>query len=211
MRTGRYTKWITVQDSHYLRPVSRITGRRRYAFRLDGQLHLGLRLHAEYGRHDFVTDRQWSSGIVFLDSRSEFTFNPSEPHHRYSTGILYDNIRFDRPNTKLVLALWNRGSMGTGHGWAAANSVLNCSAPTAGIAAEKPPLAQNYAIGCRSATMSGRLGGSPRNLSTSMRAEGAHWEHWNRGPVRPRSLYLKQLEDRLGPAARRLVEAVPRR
>jgi hypothetical protein len=208
VRTSRYTRRITVQDSRYLRPISRITGSRRYAFHLQGQLHLGVRLFAEYGRHDFVTGRHWSSGIVFLDSLSRHAYAPSEPHHRYSTGILYDNIRFEKPYTDLVLSLWNRLNFGTGHGWAAANSVLwNCAAPQGGIGAEKPPLAQNYAIGIRSARMSGELDHNSRILTASFRPGQAHWEYWNAGPVRPRSLYLAQLENRLGKAARAEVEA----
>ena len=208
VRTSRYTRRITVQDSRYLRPISRITGTRRYAFDLQGQLHLGIRLFAEYGRHDFVTGRQWSSGIVFLDSLSRYAYAPSEPHHRYSTGILYDNVRFEKPYTDLVLSLWNRLNFGTGHGWAAANSVLwNCAAPEGGVGAEKPPLAQNYAIGIHSARMSGELDHNSRILTASFRPGQAHWEYWNAGPVRPRSLYLAQLEDRLSKAARAEIEA----
>jgi hypothetical protein len=201
VHTGRHSKWVTVQDCRFLKPVSRITGRRRYAFHLQGQLNLGQRLFARSGRHDFVTGRQWSSGIVFLRSRSEGAHNMSEPHHHYSTGILYDNIHMASPFADLALALWNRGNKGSGHGWAAANSVIWNSVSDTGIGVEKPPLAQNYCIGCRSAAMSADLGGRARDLSPFFAPGKAHWEHWNAGPVRPESLYEAQLRDRLGAKA----------
>ncbi len=202
IRTGIFTRGITISRSRYLEPESGLTGRRRYPFHLQGQLHLGVNLYAENGRHDFVTGRQWSSGVVFLDSRSVHTNTVSEPHHRYSTGILYDNVRIDKPITAgLVLGLWNRNNMGTGHGWAAANSVLwNCIAG-AGVAVEKPPLAQNYAIGVRSPQMAGDAAGSTHGAGDNFDPRGAHWEWWNHGPVMPRSLYRAQLKDRLGKSA----------
>lgn len=202
VKTDQYTLNVTVQDSAYRRPVSRITGRRRFSFLLWGQLNLGLRLYSEFGRHDFVTGNEYSSGIVFLDSVSDRTFASSESHGRYATGVLYDSVRFRRPQADLVLGLYNRGNRGTGHGWTTANSVLwNCSAPTAGIAVEKPPLAQNYAIGCNSGTMTGKLEQNMENLTRTFAPDDAHWERWNAGPVAPRSLYLAQLRDRLGPDA----------
>lgn len=199
VQTGRFTRNISVTRSRYLEPESEIKGRRRYSFHLQGQLHLGWNLFAENARHDFVTGRQWSSGIVFLDSRSVGAYTATEPHHRYSTGILYDNVRLERPNTdRLVLALWNRGNYGSGHGWAAANSVLwNCVAES-GVAVEKPPRAQNFAIGVRSPLMTGASGRDPTSAKDSFVPGEAHWEWWNHGPVTPRSLYRAQLRDRLG-------------
>lgn len=202
VQTGRFTRNISVTRSRYLEPESEIRGRRRYPFHLQGQLHLGWHLFAEKARHDFVTGRQWSSGIVFLDSRSVGTHTASEPHHRYSTGILYDNVRIERPNTdRLVLGLWNRGNYGSGHGWAAANSVLWNCVTESGVAVEKPPLAQNFAIVVRSPRMTGASGRDPTAARESFYPGKAHWEWWNHGPVTPRSLYRAQLRDRLGPKA----------
>ena len=200
--TLEQTRCITVEDCTCLDPVSKITGGRRYSFNMEGQLHLVQRCDARNGRHDFEVGTVRSSGTVFLDCTSEKIHASSEPHHRYSTGILYDNVRHDDPQTQLVLGLWNRSNYGTGHGWAAANSVLwNCTAPEGGIACEKPPLAQNYAIGCQSRWMSSnmRWGTSP-GLKTTLVPGEAHWEHWNTGAVTPQSLYKAQLEDRLAKA-----------
>ena len=196
--TAEQTKWVTVKDCKVIDPISRITGGRRYSYQMEGQLHLVQNCYARNGRHDYVVGTTRSSGTVFLDCTSESIHASNEPHHRYSTGILYDNVRHLHPATTLVLGLWNRLNLGSGHGWAAANSVLwNCDASTGGIACEKPPLAQNYAIGCNSATMSSAMRWGPNpGLSPEFRPGDAHWEHWNAGPVTPRSLYLAQLRDR---------------
>jgi hypothetical protein len=50
--------------------------------------------------------------------------------------------------------LYNRGRYGTGHGWSSANSVAwNCDARRSGvdgqILIQRPPTAQNFAIGCK--------------------------------------------------------------
>jgi hypothetical protein len=199
--TEEQTKWVTVEDCECLDPISQITGGRRYSFDMEGQLHLVQRCYARNGRHDYVVGTTRSSGIVFLDCISEKIHSSNEPHHRYSTGILYDGVKHIDPETKLVLGLWNRLNHGTGHGWAAAFSVLwNCTAPTGGITCEKPPLAQNYAIGCESQWMSSHMRwGQFPGLKGNLVPGEAHWEHWNVGPVTPASLYIAQLDDRLTP------------
>ena len=86
----------------------------------------------------------------------------------------------------------DRQSSGTGHGWAGAQKVLwNCEAES--FVVQKPPTSQNYAIGCIGEKRDGR----------HERAAG-YWESHGQ-KVRPRSLYFKQLEDRLGIAAVRAV------
>ncbi|MCB1187874.1 hypothetical protein KDL29_11970 [bacterium] len=183
-----------------LSPKSQVVGGRRYSFNCGGQNHLVKGCLAEGGRHDFAVATNRSAGTVFTGCQSRGTHSSSEPHHRYSTGTLYDNITFEKPDTQLVLGLWNRSNYGTGHGWSAAYCVLwNCRAPGAGIACEKPPLAQNYAIGCESKWMSGNMRwGEDPGLKKRLKPNGAHWEHWNNGPVEPLSLYEAQLADRLG-------------
>ena len=91
-------------------------------------------------------------------------------------GTLYDNITCGRLNVQ-----W-RGRSGTGHGWAGANMVFwNCRASN--IDCQKPPTANNYCIGC-----TGKIQGSGHTESRGV-------------PVSPRSLYLRQLEARLGASA----------
>jgi len=44
------------------------------------------------GRHDFVTRSRVPGPNVFLDSVAENSFADIGPHHRWSTGVLFDNI-----------------------------------------------------------------------------------------------------------------------
>jgi hypothetical protein len=170
-------KWVTVQDTKCLDMISEIKGGLRYPFAIVGQLCLVQRCVAREGRHDFVM-QYWVPGPnVFLDCRSERPHSDSGPHQRYATGTLYDNVHTDRLNAV------NRGSSGSGHGWAGAQMVFwNCTARSMRV--QRPPTAQNFAIGCVVETRDG----------------DGHWESLNM-PVAPRSLYLQQLEDRLGPGA----------
>ncbi|MCE9613819.1 MAG: CNP1-like family protein [Lentisphaerae bacterium] len=171
-------KWATVQDTQCLDMISRIKGGLRYAFALSGQLCLVQRCFGREGRHDFVMHAWVPGPNVFLDCRSENPHADSGPHHRYATGTLYDNVETGGLNVV------NRGRSGTGHGWAGAQMVFwNCKA--GGMNCARPPTAQNFAIGC---TVKGGAAGD------------GYWESTN-APVAPRSLYLQQLRDRMGPAA----------
>ena len=65
-------------------------------------------------------------------------------------GLLYDNIVETAPSKDgmVVLGLYNRGDYGTGHGWSSAHSVAwNYDTSTGVAAIQRPPTAQNYAIG----------------------------------------------------------------
>ena len=59
---GRYAKWMTVQDSQCLDPVSEITGGRRYSFPMHGQLSLVQRCYTRRGRHDYVLHSKRTRG-----------------------------------------------------------------------------------------------------------------------------------------------------
>ena len=168
---------VTIQDSQCLDPVSKITGGRRYSFALKGQLTLVQRCFARHGRHDFVMHSRAGGPNVFLDCQAVNVHSDSGPHHRWSTGTLYDNVVCGPLNVQ------NRGRSGTGHGWAGAQMVFwNCTAGS--IDCQKPPTAQNFAIGCK----------------TPKRGGKGWWESPGKH-VQPRSLYLRQLEDRLGKQA----------
>jgi hypothetical protein len=111
---------------------------------------------------------------VFLDCTAEQAHADAGPHHPWAVGILYDNLRTDG-----ALNVRNRGNSGTGHGWAGANQVFwNCAARE--IICQRPPNADNWAIGCRAQQHSG---------------DGA-WESLGQ-PVQLASLYREQLAKRL--------------
>jgi hypothetical protein len=181
---GTYAKWVTVQDSQNLLPVSTISGSRRYPFYILGQLSLVQRCYANYARHDYGTSSRTHGPNVFLDSSADYSYSDTGPHHRWATGTLYDNI--------VVLdndiVVQNRLNFGSGHGWAGANHVIWNSIARR-ITAQNPPTAQNWAIGVRGTKWAGAF---------PAYAQDGYWiSHGT--PVEPRSLYLKQLEDRLAP------------
>ncbi|MEQ1762584.1 MAG: hypothetical protein ABL984_05480 [Pyrinomonadaceae bacterium] len=174
-------RWVTVLDSKCLDMVSVITGGRRYSFNVDGQSNLVLRCEAESGRHDFVVGGRVPGPNAFVHCSASNTFASSEPHHRWSTGGLFDNV-------KAPLAIQDRGHYGSGHGWSGANYVAwNCEGP---LVCQKPPTAQNWAIGHVGEKQAGAF--EPR--------EDGYWESLGRH-VEPQSLYFQQLKDRLGNTA----------
>ncbi len=182
----RNARRITVQDCQCLDPVSEITGGRRYSFNVNGSLVLVQRCTTRGGRHDYVTGSRVLGPNVFLDSTATETHADIGPHHRWATGLLFDNITGGEMNVQ------DRGNWGTGHGWSGAQVVFwNSSGDS--LACQRPPTADNFSIGFRGDHVGGRL-----------EREDGYWE-WNGDQVFPRSLYLWQLRDRLGPAA---VEAV---
>ena len=176
-------KWVTVQDSNSLEMVSEITGSRRYSFNVDGQQNLVLRCQAESGRHDFVVGGRVCGPNAFVHCTATNAFATSEPHHRWSTGGLFDNV-------KAPLAIQDRQYMGSGHGWSGANyAAWNCEGP---LVCQKPPTAQNWAIG--------HVGEKERGAFDPR--EDGYWDSFGRH-VEPQSLYFQQLRDRLGTRAAR--------
>jgi len=174
-------KWVTVENSKCLDMVSVITGGRRYSFNVDGQLNLVLRCEAATGRHDFVVGGRVCGPNAFVHCSASNSFASSEPHHRWSTGGLFDSV-------KANLAIQDRQFMGSGHGWSGANYVAwNCEGP---LVCQKPPTAQNWAIG--------HIGEKSRGAFEPR--EDGYWESFGRH-VEPQSLYFRQLEDRLGSAS----------
>ena len=181
---------VTVEDCAYLDPKSEITGGRRGAFAISAEAYpntnhiLFQRCYAAYARHSYLTGCRVPGPSVFVDCYGYNCWLDSGPHHRWATGTLYDNVRDSKQ-----LHVQNRGASGTGHGWGGAQQVLwNCQAGS--LICEAPKGGMNFAIGC-----SGK-----RNNGLWVDEPDGWWEHLGQ-PVSPRSLYYKQLEDRLGLAA----------
>jgi hypothetical protein len=185
---------ITVDSCRALDPVSIIEGGKRYNFNIytGSQLILFSHCLARNGRHHYVSNGvSRTSGCVFLDCVSEGAYASSEGHRWWSTGLLYDNLTEVAPNTNgALLGLYNRGDYGTSHGWAAAHSVAwRCNLAGRELIVQKPPTAQNYAIGC-----SGQITGDGPYSQPAGYIEGA-----NSPGLVPRSLYLAQLAERMNP------------
>ena len=103
------------------------------------------------------------------------------PHMHWSTGLLIDSCHLPGGRIDLI----NRGTSGSGHGWAIGWGVAwNCVARN--LQVQIPPGALNLAIGCQ---------GEPYKTFSQQ----AFFSHGK--PVIPASLYLAQLRERLGDAA----------
>ncbi len=185
VQAGGGSIFTTTQDCQHLDPVSQITGSRRYAFSLNGQYGLVQRCIARGARHSFVTGSRVAGPNVFLHGEAIQAHADSGPHHRWAVGTLYDQI-----SDSHSICVQDRQWAGSGHGWAGAQQVLwNCTSKT--IVLQQPPTAQNYAIGCKGGFSPGQW--SPQAPRGIVESTGTR--------VQPESLYLAQLEARLGPQA----------
>lgn len=154
----------------------------RYGFHFDGQYGLVKDCYAINNRHAYFVGARVTGPNVFLNSYAEQSLTWSAPHHRWSTGGLFDNVDD-------LISMMNRLNYGTGHGWAGANYV---AWNTGGVlVAEQPPTAQNWAIGHVGEHRDGPF------HSWNMERFGLSHGYWESHGVRvePASLYLKQLED----------------
>jgi len=78
---------------------------------------------------------------VFVDCVGFDTRASAGPHHRYSFGTLFDNVKSERGMESRF-----RGKSGTGHGWAGTQTCFyNCVAP--GFDANAPPGGICWVIG----------------------------------------------------------------
>jgi hypothetical protein len=180
-------KWVTVQDCLSFAPVSENAGYRRNTFFTMGQMTLFLRCWAEHGRHDFSVGHCAAGPNAFVQCEASLPLGDSGPIESWAGGVLYDNVRIDGNG----LSLANRGSADEGAGWSAANSVLwQCSASL--IRCENSPAAQNWAFGCWG----------------EFEGDGI-WRDSN-SSVKPASLFLAQLGNRLGADAAAKIQLMPR-
>lgn len=177
--------FVTLQDVAFIEPDFEVTGGNHYSFHTSGGgMNLFQRCYSDNGRHSFVTGSRTTGPNVFLDCVAEDSQNDSGPHHRWATGTLYDNTKDD------LIRVQNRQDAGTGHGWAGAQQMFWNGAYDE-MVLQAPPAAMNWAVGNVATIILGdRDPDAPEGLFNS---HGTN--------VLPRSLYLQQLEDRLGAEA----------
>lgn len=181
----------TFQDLAYLDPrYGQTEGMRRYAYNYEGNASFNLtqRCYAEHARHSVVTGALTPGPNVFLDCLAVDGTNDSGPHHRWATGTLYDNTRDTQ------LRAQNRRRSGSGHGWAGAQQMF-WNTGSAHYVLQAPPHAMNWSVGEIGNAVPGKF--QPEEPAGIV-------EHPSQVVI-PRSLYLQQLQDRLGAGA---VEAV---
>jgi hypothetical protein len=145
------TQHITVDGAHSSLPSGQVTGGRRYTYATDGQLTLVQNSTAVDGRHDFVTGSNVVGPIAFVNSTATVTHADAGPHHRWGSGLLFDNVTAGQINIQ------NRWDSGSGHGWAGANSVVWNSTATSGTGyiVQSPPTAKDWLIGSTGTTGAG--------------------------------------------------------
>ncbi|WDE96924.1 hypothetical protein PQO03_02985 [Lentisphaera profundi] len=205
------SSYITVQDCAMIDPVSSTQGGRKYAFVNEGQLNLFQRLYSRNARHDYTLGPRIGGPNVFLHCYSDNSLNASESHHRYGHGALFDSCVLRGEG--LLLAL-NRGQSGTGHGWSGAMIIFwNCAASLTAIMS--PPSSQNFSIGWTgnqaitqktarqvkilNKWLEREVGVSLESTGDSVLGDG--YIESSKHAVEPYSLYLQQLEERLGKQA----------
>jgi hypothetical protein len=130
--------------------------------------------------YTFATGGRVPGPNVFLNCSGSGAHNRAEPHMRWSTGLLSDNMTEDDQ-----INYWNRGTAGSGHGWAIGWGVIwNSKAGT--FTVEQPPGSQNVCIGCTGKQAASASPGLFEAVSSRVAID---------------SLYLAQLCERLGPSA----------
>lgn len=188
--------YITAEDCASLEPLGPKRAGYRYTFYIDAASSHNLcqRTYTDDGRHDYVLGPRIPGPNVFLDGVSQ-RGGTQGPHQRWATGTLFDNLKLES-----LIALEHRGTSGSGHGWAGIQSTIwNTESPN--IICDAPVGHLNYAIGNTGTEI---LSGYINNTMTGV-YRGHYDSHGTH--VAPRSLYLKQLEDRLGNAVENI--AIP--
>lgn len=146
------TTRTTIDGCHADRPAGGSGPARSYNFDVESrsQQILFTGCEAADARHAFIVNgAATASGVVFHRTRALRSLRSSEGHRRWSQGILFDNHVEQEPVTDRAILLGSRGDYGTGHGWSAVNSVAwGADAGSASIVVQRPPTAQNFAVGC---------------------------------------------------------------
>lgn len=206
--TGTGTYQITVRDSKYLEPVGPKRGGNRYSFMVGGgTLHLFYNCYSEDGRHCFAGGSREQGPFAFVNCTS-VRGGQSEPHHRWGTGFLYDNV--STPDGRL--AAINRGDSGSGHGWAAANTLFwNGNARSIVVMDPETEGENNFAIGFTGEpgeydtkglmyanTRAGYWGTPQEGKYYGFALMGSGYIECPERPMEPRSLFTQQLIERIG-------------
>lgn len=190
---GSGAKWITIEDSAVTRtaPIDNGAGY-PFHYSIAGQQTLVQRCSSSSDdMFSYATQARTPGPNVVLKLVAKGNRNRLQPHQRWATGLLVDSV--DSPAEEIDLI--DRGTAGSGHGWAIGWSVV-WNSDAASLLVEQPPGAQNWAIGS-----TGKLAtaSEPGSSDTTPLPTGIIDSPGK--PVSPRSLYLGQLCHRLGPKA----------
>ena len=188
-------KRITMQDVVVTHTLANLGASKPTDFSIEGSQILLDRCKITGGNMYFVWTASLNPGPnVILNCTFRGQGSRVQPHMRWSTGLLVDNCSAPDGGIDLM----NRGVMGSGHGWTMGWGVAwNCDAKNYVI--QNPPGAANWAIGCigEQKRTARPFDASPLLPLGIIDSPGVH--------VAPHSLYLAQLEERLGKTA---IEAI---
>jgi hypothetical protein len=184
------TERITVVKTDVVNKTPIVGEAKPFDFEANGQQILFDRITGSGDRtFFFATQARQQGPVVVLHCR--FTGDSHiQPHQRWSTGLLIDEC--DVPDGGIDLM--NRGMMGSGHGWAIGWSVIwNSTAKS--FAVNSPPGSANWSIGNR-----GEETNPPQPARDAGKEVILHPGIIDASgkPVKPASLYLEQLSERLG-------------
>ncbi len=204
-----HTRHVTVRECKSLKPVGAFAGGRRYPFSIGGGTgHLFYKCYTEDARHDFVGSSRTMGPFAFVKCTA-VRGGTSEPHHRWGTGYLFDCITTDGN-----IGAFNRGDSGSGHGWAAANTMVwNANAQSVTVFDPETTGENNFAIGFTGefrkenfdsmglwyANTRAGYWGTPREgkfYGYALMGNG-HIESPGQ-PAEPASLFVQQLIERMG-------------
>ncbi len=188
------SRYVTIRGCQAIEPHSLADATKRYNFEaFKSQLVLFEGNRATEARHSYVNNGETlDSGNVFLDNISENASAASESHRRWGMGLLFDGHVETGSSLSLRIHLGNRGDWGASHGWACVHCVAwNTTMNGSAVSVEKPPTAQNYAIGVQGVVV---------DEGPFLANTGSYIEGTNRAGLSPRSLYRAQLTARTNPA-----------
>ncbi len=135
--------FVTVDSCAHYDPISVIDGGRRYCFNVNGERCLVQNCNTRRGRHDYVDGSRTPGPNVFYNCAASLQNADLGPHHRWSTGILLDNIIGNGQ-----LRVQDRADSGSGHGWSGSQIMFwNCTAGDI-VIQDPPSYHRNWAIGC---------------------------------------------------------------
>lgn len=176
--------FITVDSCKMLDAKSIIDGGRRYSFNVDGQRSLVQNCTTKNGRHDYVNGSRTCGPNVFYNATATVQNSDIGPHHRWSTGILFDNIVGNGSQD-----VQNRLDSGSGHGWSGGQIMFwNCTAGKM-IVQDPPGDQRNWAIGCKSSVIT-NVGDWSTELLGTVESKGTFI-------AAIPSLFIAQLNERL--------------
>jgi hypothetical protein len=177
---GKENLQLTIQDCAYLNPVAQYGYGRRHGFINTGQQILIQRCFTEDCSFPYFIPERTAGPNVFLDCYSKGEKAVIGPWRFWAMGTLWDNTYGEK------LMIRNRGFDGDGWGWSGINHLFWNSTAFDWISIQSPVNGWNWAIGSKG----DRLGGPFLGLT------GHVSDHGN--SIQPRSLYMRQLEDRVG-------------